>query len=45
MNEVNSNLDKLLSLSKDELQKIFSQLSVIEIEDLLEKLNEVERND
>ncbi len=45
MNEVNNNLDKLLSLSKDELQKIFSQLSVIEIEDLLEKLNEVERND
>lgn len=45
MSEVNNNLDKLLSLSKDELQKIFSQLSVIEIEDLLEKLNEVERND
>lgn len=38
----NENLEKLLSLSKEELEKIFSQLSVAEIEDLLDKLNEGE---
>ncbi len=41
----NKNLEKLLSLSKEELEKIFSQLSVAEIEDLLDKLNEVKVND
>ncbi len=43
MNETNNNkeLEKLLSLSKEELEKIFSQLSLSEIEDLLEKLKEV----
>lgn len=47
MNEmsVSNNLDKILSLSKDELEKIFSQLSIKEIEDLLSKLNEVIKND
>lgn len=38
----NENLEKLLSLSKEELEKIFSQLSVAEIADLLDKLNEGE---
>ena len=38
----NENLEKLLSLSKEELEKIFSQLSMAEIEDLLDKLNEGE---
>ncbi len=44
MNETNNNkeLEKLLSLSKEELEKIFSQLSLSEIEDLLEKLKEVD---
>ena len=42
---VSNNLDKILSLSKDELEKIFSQLSIKEIEDLLSKLNEVIKND
>lgn len=47
MNETNANknLEKLLSLSKEELEKIFSQLSMTEIEDLLNKLNEVSEND
>ncbi len=47
MNEtnVNKNLEKILSLSKEELEKIFSQLSMTEIEDLLNKLNEVSEND
>ena len=47
MNEMSAsnNLDKILSLSKDELEKIFSQLSIKEIEDLLSKLNEVIKND
>ena len=39
------NLEKLLSLSKEELEKIFSQLSVEEVEDLLNKLYEVDNND
>ena len=41
----NQNLEKILSLSKEELEKIFSQLSVEELEDLLNKLNEVNKND
>lgn len=41
----NRNLEKILSLSKEELEKIFSQLSIEEIEDLLHKLNEVNKND
>lgn len=47
MNETskNDNIEKLLSLSKEELEKIFSQFSMTEIEDLLNKLNEVNKND
>lgn len=48
MNETqnqNSSLDKLLSLTDEELRKIFSQLSIGEINNLLEKLNEVTLND
>lgn len=47
MNETNANknLEKILSLSKEELEKIFSQLSMEELEDLLNKLNEVNKND
>lgn len=41
----NKNLEKILSLGKEELEKIFSQLSVEEIEDLLNKLNEVSHYD
>lgn len=41
----NENLDKILSLSKEELEKIFSQLTATEISDLLDKLNEVTEND
>lgn len=47
MNEpvVDNNLDKIMSLSKEELARIFSQLSVEELEDLLNRLNEVGIND
>lgn len=47
MDEINTskNLEKILSLSKEELEKIFSQLSMVEIEELLNKLNEVNKND
>lgn len=38
-------LNKLLSLSKEELNKIFEQLTLSEIEDLLNKLSEVKYND
>lgn len=34
-------LNTLLSLSTEELEKIFSEFSLSEIEDLLNKLNEV----
>ena len=33
-------IDKLLSLSKEDLEKIFSELSLSEIEDLMSKLHE-----
>lgn len=38
-------LDKLLSLNKEEINKLFAQLSLSEIEDLLDKLSEVKNND
>ncbi len=43
MNETNekNNLDKITSLSNEELNNIFSQLSASEIEDLITKINEV----
>ena len=44
-NNTNINFEKLVSLSKAELEKIFSQMSMTEIEDLLNKLNEVDKND
>ena len=44
MNETNNNKN-ILSLSKEEIEKIFSQLSLSELEDLLIKLNEVTKND
>jgi len=43
--EMSSNLKKLLSLSKEELEKIFSQFSITEIEDLLNKLKGMVKND
>ncbi len=33
-------IDKLLSLSKEELEKVFSEFSLSEIEDLISKMNE-----
>lgn len=37
---VTENIDKLVSLSKEELENIFSLLSLDEIEDLMLKLKE-----
>ena len=37
---VTENIDKLVSLSKEELEKVFATLSLTEIEDLMSKLNE-----
>lgn len=37
---VTENIDKLVSLSKEELDNIFSLLSLSEIEDLMSKLKE-----
>lgn len=37
---VTENIDKLVSLSKEELDYIFSLLSLSEIEDLMSKLKE-----
>lgn len=45
MNDVENGMEKILSLSNEELEKIFSQLSMEEIDDLLTKLDEVDSND
>ncbi len=46
MNNIDTtNLDKLLALSKDEIDKIFMEFSLSEIEDLLNKLDEVISNE
>lgn len=37
---VTDNIDKLVSMPKEELEKVFSTLSLSEIEDLMQKLNE-----
>jgi len=37
---VTENIDKLVSMSKEELDNIFSLLSLSEIEDLMSKLKE-----
>lgn len=40
----NNDLKKIMALSKNDLEKIFSELSVSEIEELLIKLKEVNSN-
>ena len=37
---VTENIDKLVSMSKEELENVFSLLSLSEIEDLMSKLKE-----
>ena len=37
---VTENIDKLISMSKEEIEKVFSLLSLSEIEDLMSKLKE-----
>ena len=40
MNEQKNELDTLLSLSKEELNRIFFHFFAVEIKDLLDKLND-----
>ena len=45
MEESNKNeLERILSMDEESLNKIFSEMSLEEIEDLLDKLNEVEND-
>ena len=41
----NSDLEKILSMDEGSLNKIFSEMTPEEIEDLLEKINEVSDNE
>lgn len=43
--ETSTELDKILALSQQDLEQIFSQLSLHEVENLVNKLNEVSSND
>lgn len=36
----NEHIEKILSMPKDDLEKVFSELSISEIEDLISKLKE-----
>ncbi len=45
MMDENKELNSILSLSNDELEKMFSEFSLEEIELLINKLNEVGLND
>lgn len=45
MLETEKTLEDILSLTEEELEKIFSKLSMTEIEDLLKRVNEVSQND
>ena len=38
-------LDEILSLSEEELKKIFDEMTLEEIEDLIQRLKEVTKND
>lgn len=42
---ISDDLKKVLSLSESELENIFSKMSMEEIEDLLDRVNEVSIND
>jgi hypothetical protein len=39
------NLDEILSLSEEELKKIFDEMTLEEIEDLIQRVKEVTKND
>lgn len=47
MNEIgrSETMEKLLALSKEELTQLFSELSVSELEDLLDRLEKIRTND
>ena len=47
MNDINAikDFEWILSLSEEDLKKIFSQLSLTEIEDIITRLNEVNKDD
>lgn len=38
-------LDEILSLSEEELKKIFDEMTLEEIEDLIQRVKEVTKND
>ena len=38
-------IEKILELSEEELANIFSQMSIKEVEDLINKMKEVKNND
>lgn len=42
MEEVKDNYEKLISLSKEELDKIYSEMSLLEIEELLAQIKDGE---
>ena len=43
--EKNENIEKLLSSNEKDLEEVFSQLSLKEIEDLITRVCEVDSND
>lgn len=45
MSEMDKTIKELLSLTNEELEKIFSEFSLSEIEDLINKLEEVQESE
>lgn len=43
--ETKDNYEKLISLSKEELDKIYSEMSLLEIEELLDQIKEGEEDE
>ena len=41
----NKELEKILSITEEELKEIFSKMSLLEIEEIIDKLNEVKNID
>ena len=45
MNQEDKDLDRVLSLTKEELTDIFNQMSISEVEDLIDAMNEVHEDE
>ena len=43
--EVNDDLEKILTLSKSDIEKLLSEMTLAEIEDLFKKIDEVDKDD